>query len=239
MLAGILSTRHLLDIVKLAQSVYKLIVGCVFLLIFVIFTFSSVFSLAFWANAGAARHHGLELRDPTSKKLDLLVMIHAIRDAHTAHQFAWRQPTQYVAPFASTSRLPLIFFFASAVMTGMIAQYLLFGASFSRPERLPSLFDNTISEPFIDTCGMGTNVETPYLRPGHGNSVFAQEDVWTRERIDEMILSTKGFLARDWPLHLGWNNVSANSSFLNISVFAHVPCSITAPIYIRSRDAGS
>lgn len=99
-------------------------------------------------------------------------------------------------------------------MTGIIVQYLFFGVSFSRPERrplLPSLVDTPISEPFLDSCDLGTIVETPYLRPGLGNSVLAREDVWTRERIHRMIRSTKGFLARDWPLHLGWNNVSADS----------------------------
>ena len=128
-------------------------------------------------------------------------------------------------------------------MTGIIVQYLLFSISFSRLERrplLPSLFDTSISEPFIETCGVNTTVEAPYLRPGLGNSVFAQEDAWTRKRIDDMVRRTKGFLARDWPLHLGWNNVSTPSF---TAVFQHslgqIHHLVAASVYTRSGDAGS
>lgn len=96
-------------------------------------------------------------------------------------------------------------------MTGIIAQYLLFGGSFSVPDRralLPSLFDTPISEPFLDSCASGA-VTTPYHRPGLGNTVFPYEDEWNLSRIEQMVSRHKGFLARDWPLHLGWNNVSS------------------------------
>jgi len=130
-------------------------------------------------------------------------------------------------------------------MTGIIMQYLLFGVSFSRPERqplLPSLFDEPISEPFIDACGTNKTVKSAYLRPGLGNAVFAEEDAWTQERISEMIHSTKGFLARDWPLYLGWNNVSTPpfpGRLFSIRSGSFVAFPVTASVHPGRRNAGS
>lgn len=46
------------------------------------------------------------------------------------------------------------------------------------------------------------------MRPGLGHAVFPVEDQWTIPRITVMVARTKGYLGRDWPLTLGWNNVS-------------------------------
>lgn len=130
-------------------------------------------------------------------------------------------------------RLSTIVFFAGAVLTGLFVQHLLFGPplfSASSPlVTLPSVPGSPISEPFLETCSATTTVPTPYLRPGVGNAVFSQEDEWTRSRIDEMIQRTTGFLARDWPLHLGWNNVSAHpecdAPFFSSAVLMYVDSS--------------
>ncbi|KZV63838.1 hypothetical protein PENSPDRAFT_589221 [Peniophora sp. CONT] len=53
----------------------------------------------------------------------------------------------------------------------------------------------------------GLSVEGAYVRPHTGEYVAPHEDEWTWERVQEMVSTTRGFYARDWPLQLGWNNV--------------------------------
>jgi heme/copper-type cytochrome/quinol oxidase subunit 3 len=108
-------------------------------------------------------------------------------------------------------------------MTGIVLQYVLFTLDLSLLRRdiqaSYPLFEAPISEPFLKSCNAenGT-VEETYTRPGIGNVVFLEEDIWTFARVWEMVAQTKGFLARDWPLQLGWNNVSCLSVVVYMSI---------------------
>ncbi|KAI0036562.1 hypothetical protein K488DRAFT_82003 [Vararia minispora EC-137] len=49
--------------------------------------------------------------------------------------------------------------------------------------------------------------ESHYFSSHTSEFIAASEDVWTWERVVEMVASKKGFYVRDFPLQLGWNNV--------------------------------
>jgi hypothetical protein len=107
------------------------------------------------------------------------------------------------------ARLWTVVFFAMAATTGMIAQYMLFGTFSSDARHVVSstgVFPFP-AEPFPDNCGF-SKISEHYTRPGLGHAVFPVEDQWTTPRIKEMVARTRGYSARDWPLTLGWNNVS-------------------------------
>ena len=61
----------------------------------------------------------------------------------------------------------------------------------------------------FDTCALDESaLNGGYTRPHTGEYVAPHEDEWTWRRVQEMVDETKGFYVRDWPLQLGWNNVS-------------------------------
>lgn len=116
-------------------------------------------------------------------------------------------------------------------MTGIIVQYLLFGyppslSLSTTTSPVPFAFGTgQISESLFEPCSPDNDgiriVEKPYVRPGLGNAVFSYEETWNRDSLEKMIHGHKGFLARDWPLHLGWNNVCQFSFFaLALSVYS-------------------
>ena len=95
-----------------------------------------------------------------------------------------------------------------AAGTGIVLWLAIFGVPSLR-SRVSEEFLNFQHGPLMydESCGT-SNINHNYIRPGLGNSVFPREDEWTTPRIKEMVSRTKGYLARDYSLSLGWNNVS-------------------------------
>jgi hypothetical protein len=74
------------------------------------------------------------------------------------------------------------------------------------PSRVPDSTDDNHIGLTGNNCSF--NARSSYIRPGLGQYVVQHENEWTTDRIRKMVEGTKGYYARDYSLHLGWNNVS-------------------------------
>ncbi|KAF8343061.1 uncharacterized protein EI90DRAFT_3031227 [Cantharellus anzutake] len=165
------------------------------------------------------------------------------------------EPRQLVTSTIA-ARLRMMLFFAIAVSTGIMLQFFLFGFPSSRTYGEPFTFK---PEPpiFHESCGV-SDVSKGYVRPGFGNAIFPYEDAWTLLRIKTMVSRTKGYLAHDYPLPLGWNDIRyiiesgmlaglvlnrtlIIPSFLyaRSCVFSHAVCELYAIQHHGSEDFGS
>ena len=103
-------------------------------------------------------------------------------------------------------RLRTILFFGIAAGFGVVLQFLLFGAPSlrSRVSLLTSPHEPLIYHESCET----DRVNHEYTGPGNGNTWVPHNDKPTIPQIEKMVSHTKGYLARDYTLSLGWNNVS-------------------------------
>ena len=120
----------------------------------------------------------------------------------------------------TSARLRLVLFLSTAALSGIIFRAVVGFV------HLSGLDGATNVSSVDDTTWPSSSSPHPYLRPGLGQYVVPGEEEWDMNRIQDMVSKTKGFYARDYSLHLGWNNVSSihRHSHVSVSLTLHYRC---------------
>ena len=115
----------------------------------------------------------------------------------------------------TSARLRLGLFLGMAALSGIIFHVIV---GFGYHETITNLNGAANASPLNGTTWPSSPSSHPYLRPGLGQYVVPGEEEWGMDRVQEMVSKTKGFYARDYPLELGWNNVSSFHRHIGILV---------------------
>lgn len=113
----------------------------------------------------------------------------------------------------SLSRVKAWSFYGMAAIFGIITQTLIFTSQSSHLFRLAG---SRCSELPFGPKYVPSLVDEAYTRPGLGQYVAPYEDRWSLGALRDMVSRTKGYYARDYSVWLGWNNVWAQLSNVNL-----------------------